>query len=224
MKIVVVALWLSMLTGIAASECVTVQPTTLNLCCTKLPANDAQVAVMLQGKPVRGATVEFLPKSGSPVSFTTDENGFARPEGLAFGRYRVTASHDGNESDVREVDVTDIAALAPTVTLRFDLPLEPEIPKDLPAGPRIQKFEGLVSDASGAVIPGAKVRVMRRTEGQPFVVEVKADANGRFSAELPEGSYIGLFFARAFQRRVVPFEVTKEGSQSLSVQLQVGSC
>lgn len=86
-------------------------------------------------------------------------------------------------------------------------------------------FRGTVHDISGAPLAGASMVVVKReSHGKGVVLTGKADADGHFSGQLHEGSYIAVFFSPAFRPAITPFEVAKEGSSELSVSLDVSHC
>lgn len=89
---------------------------------------------------------------------------------------------------------------------------------------RLQRFSGVVYDQSGGPIPEILIKVIRKgTEGKEQVAELRTDADGHFAAELPDGAYIAFFFSPAFKNTIVPFEITKEGSGELRIDLMVRS-
>jgi len=86
------------------------------------------------------------------------------------------------------------------------------------------RLSGTVLDASGAVIPGAAVRIRGETSG--LTVRLETDASGGFKAlALPSGEYSVEAEAEAFQRRIVrtvKVDVARETSLP-PIRLELGS-
>jgi len=224
MKIAMVVLCFTFLVGVSKSENVyVVQELTVS--------PDVRIVVTSKGKGVRGANVDFYQTEYVPgrpgnqrlvlrVSLLTNEYGMTTPNRLALGDYEVKASHDEDTSEPVWLHVFEEGGNS-TAEIRLNSEEVPKIPADLPAGAQLRSFNGTVTDMTEAVIPGARIRVVKRVKGYPDVMHVKADASGRFSGELQQGSYIAIFFARGFHTELVPFVVTKQGSGNLRVQLQI---
>ena len=89
----------------------------------------------------------------------------------------------------------------------------------------IKEFRGTVYDASGAVIPEAEIRVMRKgTQGKVTVALLKSDETGEFRKNLLDGEYVAQISRAGFETRVFLFKVTSgKGDQQLTVTLNVAS-
>jgi Carboxypeptidase regulatory-like domain/TonB dependent receptor/TonB-dependent Receptor Plug Domain len=82
-------------------------------------------------------------------------------------------------------------------------------------------IEGTVTDASGAVVPGAEIRVTGTTLAAERTST--SDANGFYRVTaLPAGNYTLSIAAQGFARRTVTLEVTLNRSVVFDVTLQVG--
>ena len=96
--------------------------------------------------------------------------------------------------------------------------------EEMPGKDRVQAFSGAVYDQTGAPVAGTSIKVIGKgTGGKQRIAELKADAEGRFAAQLPEAVYIAFFFSPGCKNAIVPFEVTKEAAGDLRVTLLVGS-
>ncbi|HZW80979.1 MAG TPA: hypothetical protein VFF50_10940, partial [Candidatus Deferrimicrobiaceae bacterium] len=92
----------------------------------------------------------------------------------------------------------------------------------LPIRDRVQAFQGVIVDVVGAVLAGAGIRVIKsEPEGRAVVLRLRADSAGNFSAQLPDGLYLGIVHSQGFRAEAVRFEVTKEGSGDLRLALPV---
>jgi hypothetical protein len=89
----------------------------------------------------------------------------------------------------------------------------------LPIRERLQALQGLLRDASGAMIAGASVRIMRKGSDDHAVVQrLKSDATGHFSARLEDGMYIAFFLFPGFRTQVVPFEIAAHREEGIAGQ------
>jgi hypothetical protein len=89
----------------------------------------------------------------------------------------------------------------------------------------VEAFQGTVKDPSGQTLPRVSFVVVKRgSQAKDVALTSKTDANGHFSAQLAEGSYIAVFSLRGFRPVIAPFEVTRGGASQLSVNLYVGAC
>jgi len=96
--------------------------------------------------------------------------------------------------------------------------------EDIPVKVRIPVFRGGLCDPTGAAIPGAEIKVVRKgSEGKDVVANLKCESDGRFALKLPDGLYIAFFFSPGFEIRVVPFEITSGSLGELRVVLPIGS-
>jgi hypothetical protein len=232
-KIAIMLFCCIFLGGMAWSETVAVnaEPT------FQSSGNHVQISIVLDGKPLKGARVDiyrskFYGSVGSVCfSGTANENGIVTPSPLDGGDYRVVATFEDASTFLwlRVVDKLEpMTALFINLTqsARYGRQIEEEAVKraeGLRIRDHVQVFQGTVVDASGAIIPEAKIRIMKNgPEGRTFVLGLYADSVGHFSAQLPDGLYLGIFYTDGFRPEAVRFEVTKQGSGNLQVTLQIG--
>ena len=220
--------------GVLHAECVLISPLE--------SSSHVRIQVFLAGSPVRGAEVIVRASHectcatdmlrGNPLDTTTirrsalqvtDENGTANLPELASGDYDVAVTLNGFASTgfigLHVSDRTDLT------TLPMDLTEQVRRVENVPPRGSVVAFRGTVHDISGAPLAGASMVVVKReSHGNGVVLTGKADADGHFSGQLDEGSYIAVFFAPAFRPAIAPFEVAKKGSSELSVSLDVSHC
>lgn len=218
----------------ARAACVEVQATQAR----SGPQNSSahlRVAISLQGQPVKGAKVDFYAHGTTPVLFeaVSDDGGIVVPPKLRPGDYDIVAALD---ADVRYFLWLRVVPKRGTKTLSIDLtgPYESGHPElqmktmaavEGPVRDRIQAFEGVVLDPSGATVPGTKIVIIKMgVPARDFILPLRTGPNGHFQAQLPEGRYIGFFFSNGFRTAKVPFEITKDGSGDLQILLQLGGC
>jgi ribosomal protein L19 len=172
---------------------------------------------MRRGNPLDTTTT---PRSALQI---TDENGIASPPEFAPGDYDVAVTLNGVASTgfigLHVSNKTDLT------TLPVDLTEQVRRVENVPLRDRVAAFRGTVHDISGASLAGASMVVVKReSHGKDVVLTGKADADGHFSGQLKEGSYIAFFFSPAFRPAITPFEVAKTGSNELSVSLDISHC
>jgi Carboxypeptidase regulatory-like domain len=219
----------------------------LDAACVLMPplesSSHVRISVVLGGKPLKGSRVILYRVSapcicatdilrGNPIDTTeipssavqiTDENGIASLAELAPGEYEVAATLNGIAS-------TAFVGLhvnsSPNVTtIPMDLTQPVQRVEEVPILFHVEVFQGTVRDPSGATLPGASFVVVKRgSQAKDVALISKADANGQFSAQLAEGSYIAVFFSPGFRPAIAPFELTRGGASQLSVSLYVGGC
>ena len=223
------------LAGVLDAECVLMPPLE--------SSSHVRISVVLEGKPLKGSRVILYRVSapcicatdilrGNPIDTTeipssavqiTDENGIASLAELAPGEYEVAATLNGIAS-------TAFVGLhvnsSPNVTtIPMDLTQPVQRVEEVPILFHVEVFQGTVRDPSGATLPGASFVVVKRgSQAKDVALISKADANGQFSAQLAEGSYIAVFFSPGFRPAIAPFELTRGGASQLSVSLYVGGC
>ena len=237
MKIAAVAFFCIILTAMAWPETVTVnaglQPS------PELSSSHVRIAVMLDGKPLKGARVDLYrliryQDHAGPLCFSglTNENGVATPPAIAEGDYHALATVDDVSIFLWLRVIDEGTAMTTLVGMDLTEPVQkPRRIQDaavkraegLPIRDRVQAFQWSVLDSSGAALTGAKIRILKNgPEGRAFVLGLSADAAGHFSAQLSPGLYLGIFYSEGFCVEAVPFEVTKEGFGDVRVVLQVG--
>jgi hypothetical protein len=137
--------------------------------------NDAGVA--LASATVCATCTSCTAAADSPAACAvTDRNGGYALAELAPGRYRIAAAARGYVAGV-SADEGRIM-LAPAARSTLDI--------DLATGGAL--VTGVVRDATGAPIAGARVRVMR-AESPRLVLELSADARGAFEVAMPNGAF-----------------------------------
>ena len=120
--------------------------------------------------------------------------------------------------------ILTVIAWPETVTVNAGLPQPPELSSShVRIAVMLDGKPLSVLDCSGAVLPGAKIRILKNgPEGRAFVLGLSADAAGHFSAQLSPGPCLGIFDSEGFCVEAVSFGVTKEGSGDVRVGPQVG--
>lgn len=230
MRIAFIFVFCVTLASLAKAECVEVQAVG--------PQNSSahlRVAISLQGQPVKGAKVDFYAHGTTLVLFkaVSDDGGIAVPPKLRPGDYDIVAALD---AEVRNFLWVRVVREGGTKTLFIDLKgdyesAHPELQMktmaafEMPVRDRIQAFEGVVLDPSGATVPGTKIVIIKMgVSARDFILPLKTDPNGHFQSQLPEGRYIGFFFSNGFRTAKVPFEITKDGGGDLQILLELGVC
>jgi hypothetical protein len=213
-------------------------------------SNHLQVSVVLDGKAVSGAKLDFYSgfnvdttRTRPILSVSTNNRGRVVPFSLSPGNYTVFASFEGVRSAIfnqpaRTILYVHMHPKSATRTISVDLAkavqavrqadadFEQQLDKseEFATPDRVDTFRGIVFDPSRAHVPSVKVSIMRRVSGLWTTwVRTTSDGNGQFSAELADGRYVGVFSSPGFRIAVVPFEVTKAGSADLKVMLQIGA-
>jgi uncharacterized protein YfaS (alpha-2-macroglobulin family) len=85
----------------------------------------------------------------------------------------------------------------------------------------LSNITGTVKDATGAVIPNARVELTSRADGK--LRRAEADATGQFTlSAIPEGKYKVRIDAQGFQQAAAEFDVAAQDMAELNVRLNVG--
>jgi hypothetical protein len=177
-----------------------------------------------------GAETELKPR----LSLTSYADGRVRPLKLSAGHYDEVAKAENDLRADRYRNVhSDSAKRKSTFSMHLILRCIMFSPtparwspaaEEMPVQDPVQALSGTVYDQTGAAVAGTSIKVIRNgTGGKQRIAELKADAEGRFAAQLPEGVYIAFFFSPGCKNAIVPFEVTKEAAGDLRVTLLVGS-
>jgi Carboxypeptidase regulatory-like domain len=207
-------------------------------------SSHVRINVVLGGKPLKGAKVIFysvlahgcncgtdvgrgnpldigmVPPGAFPV---TDENGIASLPELTPGEYEVAATLNG----VASTAFLGLHVISDPKVTTFPMDLTQQVKRieEVPIRDRVEAFRGNVQDPTGAAIAGANIVVVKKgSQMKDVVLTGTADVGGHFSGQVPEGSYLAVFFFRGFRPGIVPFEVVKGGSSELPVKLGVGGC
>ena len=204
-------------------------------------SSHVRIYVVLGAKPLKEAKVVILRSQhgcncatdmlrGNPIDTTlvpstemTDENGIVNLPELTPGEYDVAVTLNGVASTgFVGLHVTSDPNLT---TIPIDLTQQVQLVEERPILFHVDGFRGTVKDFSGATLPGASIVVVKRgSQAEDVALMSKADANGNFSAQLAEGSYIAVFFSLGFRPGIAPFEVVKGGASQLSISLNPGGC
>ncbi len=190
---------------------------------------NVQIAVVLNGKPVNLATVNFCTGTIAQACFSayTGDNGVAVPHPLALTTYHVVALfEDGLTSEL----YLHISPQSKATSFAMDLTPSFKAAQavlgaaeKLPIRETVREFTGSLQDSWGAVIPGANIKVVRKgSADKAGVLRLRSDADGHFSAQLTDGVYIAFFSSPGFRTEIVPFEVAGQGEKGMLVKLQIG--
>jgi hypothetical protein len=218
--------------GVLDAECVLMPPLE--------SSSHVRIYVVLAGKPLKGAKVILRPQHdcncatdmlrGNPMDATlvpskemTDENGIANLPELTPGEYDVAVTLNGVASTA--FVGLHVSGDPKVTTIPMDLTQQVQRVEGAPILFHVEGFRGTVKDFSGVTLPGASIVVVKRgSQAEDVAVMSKADANGNFSAQLAEGSYIAVFFVLGFRPGIAPFEVVRGGASQLSISLYPGGC
>src|SRR5229473_6717535 len=142
----------------AAGECIVVVNE------TKTSSRNAQVTVLLDGKPQRNVKLTVaLPEGKGSRSFVTDSHGTVMLRDLPVGTNCVTAADENNCRG-------DLCLAVPRLSARkmssfkvnlspYGFDLEVETAEKNQAPERFLRLDGTVLDQAGAVIPHAEIQV-----------------------------------------------------------------
>lgn len=195
-----------------------------------------RLTVLRNGGPQPGVKIEIYRYELGPgqeakprFSMLSDNQGRAFPPKLSPGHYHVVASTPKN---LRAELYLDVSAQAHENASEFSMELgiggitREELftqAEQMPINERVRSFHGIVRDPIGNPISEVSIEVVRKgSEGKDRVARLTSGNRGQFSARLSDGSYIARFSAAGFQTRLVPFEVSEQGSGDLRVTLEVG--
>lgn len=196
-----------------------------------------RITALLNGKPQPGVKIEIYRYELGPgqeakpfLVLTSDEEGTIVSPKLATGPYHIVALADKNlRADLfldvpahsrEKLSVFSMELVASTDLTPAQFVAQAE---QMPIRGRLKVFRGVICDVAGARIPGVSIQVIRKgTEGKDRVTQVSSGGSGEFSATIPDGAYIAFFSAQGFKTQIVPFELTKDGSEDLRITLQLG--
>jgi len=193
-------------------------------------SRNVRITVLLKGKALKLARVSFCTVTGAIACFSayTGNHGVAVPHALALTTYHVVALfEDGLSSDLYLHISPQGKATAFTMDLTPAFKTAQALltaAEKLPVREIVREFTGSLQDPSGAMIPGANIKVVRRgSADKADALRLKSDANGHFSAQLTDGVYIAFFSSPGFRTEIVPFEVAAQGEKEMLVKLQLGN-
>jgi Carboxypeptidase regulatory-like domain len=189
-----------------------------------------RVAVVLNGKPVKGVKVDFCrtaPEGQACFSVLTGRDGTATLRALTLGDYQVfavTADRLVADLYLHVSNKRRVTSFSLDLTKSFRAAQEAiAAAEKLPVREHVCEFRGTLQDPSGAPIPRADVEVVRKGFEGKDVLWLKSDAEGRFSTQLADGVYVAIFYSQGFRTEIVPFEITAQGEKEMLVKLRVGS-
>ncbi len=199
MKCAVIFVICVTLASAAVAACVEVQAGPQN------SSGHLRVAISLQGQPVKGVKVDFYAHGTTPVLFeaVSDDGGIVVPPKLRPGDYDVVAALD---EEIRNFLWLRVVREGGTKTLSIDLTgdyesAHPELQMktmaafELPVRDRIQAFEGVVLDPSGATVPGTKIVIIKMgVPAKDFILPLRTGPNGHFQAHYPKAVTLASFF------------------------------
>ena len=225
----VLAAFFLLLLGVAHAECVLGPPLEAS--------RHVRITTVAADKPLEGAKVFFRPTLGCicapgyPLDTSempqeywrlTDAKGVADLPELTPGYYDVGVSMNDVATSFIQIHVANKNEVT---TFPVDVGLQVSQLEAVPLKSHMATFQGIAQDPSGAAIPGRIVVVRKATEAKDVVLRTQTDAEGFFRADLSDGLYIAVFFSPGFRPAIVPFEVTKDGSnEGLVATLRIGGC
>lgn len=193
-------------------------------------SHNVRITVVLNGKPVNLARVEFCTTTAPQICFTvfTGDDGIAVPQALALTTYHVVALF---EDDVSSDLYLHISSLGTATSFAMDLTPSFEAAQavlaaaeKLPVREIVREFRGSLQDPSGSMITGVNIKVVRKgSADKENVLRLKSDANGHFSAQLTDGAYVAFFSSPGFRTEIVSFEVAAQGEKEMLIKLQIGN-
>ena len=193
-----------------------------------------QIIVLDDGRPAAGAKVKILRlRAGDSVllhEVTTGADGVVPISQLPIGRYEVIASWEKLSDDLELQVARRYSDAKSRFTLNLVCCLPPTLEERVASAEkaseklRIRKMDGTVTDPTGALVAGAQLKVLRenQTKLEP-VAQSKADREGHFSIDLPDGPYVLVASCPGFKTSVTLVEITAAAeSGSLRIRLQIG--
>lgn len=167
------------------------------------PAQGVLVGVVtdrVTGEAVGGATVEYLTRAEND-QLTDAKSGQFRSYGFAPGTVlEVMVRHPAYETQTQTHIVQEG---------------EQELEFKLKALARVGTVRGLVSDMQGNPVAGATIRLNGSQKS-----ELKTDANGRFSTEVPAGSYAVVASAPEYQTWGRDVKIEPNGELAMDMVLR----
>ena len=193
------------------------------------------ISVTQLEKGIAHARVDVYEKVGQgehPAwSGSTGDNGVVQIR-LQSGEYRVFIDA-GKDTGTVALNVTNNDAKTAVCELKFAPPRRSatEVLSDLATrAPNVslREFRGIVTDESGAVIAGCRIKIYRKGAfdkivGAPesFGIDKEREV-GQFQFSLAEGEYVAFFDKAGFRERAIPFDIDDAGWDGLKVTMIVG--
>src|SRR5580704_3714509 len=165
--------------------------------CSSLP--NGVIAVTEKDRRVRGAHLDIYREieHGERPAWAglTDKHGVAKPPELQPGEYRIVAD-SGKLDATMLLTVSNDGDNAARCEIKLTPPDAPRAPDSFPeagANIRMRELRGVVQDELGAVIPHAKIRVLRKSSDKEDLAKIQSDERGEFSLHLDRGTYLAVF-------------------------------
>jgi hypothetical protein len=198
----------------------------------------AHIETKVDGQPQAGASVEVyqgfgrhgeFPNSKALLVLTSDQHGEVVLPALPSGKYLILARSKPNLKDWLYLHVSSNEGS--TQTLGLSLAPQPLTFEERLASAEaatdvatVSQLRGIVCDRIGNPIPKAAVLVLiKGTQGKRHAAKAETDANGRFSADVPEGQYLLDVSAGGFEEGLRLVTVSRSGSDTeLKIKLEIG--
>jgi len=194
----------------------------------------AHVTIALAGTASRDVKAVLSWQDGRQIqNLSMDRAGRIVLPRLQPGTYLVEASAPANQGGALCLEISPSKQERSThfaISLHAMPPAPPTLDQLLTAAEnqdpvlRLQQFKGVVTDPAKSVLSGATVEIRPKgVRGDFRTLTAPTDAEGHFSAHLPDGIYTAVFTAQGFGRQIIVFEIAKTGSsEELQVPLQIG--
>ncbi|MGB8986345.1 MAG: carboxypeptidase-like regulatory domain-containing protein, partial [Candidatus Sulfotelmatobacter sp.] len=85
----------------------------------------------------------------------------------------------------------------------------------------VREFRGVVQNESGAVIPHAKIRVLRKSSDKEDLAKIQSDEKGQFSLRLDRGTYLAVFQIPGFKNQVLGLKVANDGWDAFRLTMEI---
>ena len=211
----------------AAGECIVVVNE------TKTSSRNAQVTVLLDGKPQRNVKLTVaLPEGKGSRSFVTDSHGTVMLRDLPVGTNCVTATDENNlrgdlclavpRRSAREIRSFNVNLFPNALDLSLDDKVKTAEKNQAPE--QLLQLDGTVMDQIGAVIPHAEIQVYKRgSYPHGPVAKVWTDQQGRFTVPLNPDHYTVVIQRAGFRTGYRIIEISRDGADSQVREiLQIG--
>jgi hypothetical protein len=194
-----------------------------------------RILTLCNGRPLDNTKIEvFSQDEKRRLSLSTNKQGVAKFMLSPPGRYRIAADAAGGIG----ADLILAVSMGKgknessfTLNLAVRPPLPPTLEDKIVAaetagGTQLRQFQGIVVDPAGATIAQTKIDIFKKgSRGTVRSGQAESDAEGHFSATLPEGFYTAVFGIPGFSTHIVVFEITRDAdpanAHSLRVSLQL---
>jgi 5-hydroxyisourate hydrolase-like protein (transthyretin family) len=208
-------------------------------------SRNIRITTTLLGKPIENARVDlYFPGaaieadlSGRKPDLTlhTDKDGIAVASALHAGHYVVVTTWTDKFKRAATSLYLEVSKSRKGEPTAFIMEFWPGIypmtnardraaAEASPVKFHVKPVQGLVrggfADATGGGMSGAEIKIWRKgsTATTPLM-ETEADQQGRFTATLPNGTYVGFVFMDGYRTKSFVFEVTDDGD---TADMQIG--